>query len=98
MEFEWHESKNLANLRKHGLSFDEAKKLFEDPNCLTFGDYRFDYGEMRYVSIGEVMLSEKRLLVVIVAHTLRANTIRIISARKANKQEKKRYERERFFS
>ena len=98
MEFEWHESKNLANLRKHGLSFDEAKTVFNDPYCLTFGDHRFDYGETRYVSIGEVMLAGKRLLIIVVAHTVRGNMIRIISARKANKQEKKHYERERFSS
>lgn len=86
--FEWDEKKNKANYEKHGISFDEAGEIFtgEEP-FLTFPDTRKDYGESRYISIG--VLSKNALLVV--AHTHREGRIRIISARKANKRERRKY-------
>jgi uncharacterized DUF497 family protein len=86
MEFEWDDEKDRANLGKHGISFDEAKHIFDGP-VLTRADNRLDYGEEREISIG--MLSPYALLVV--AHTARGHKTRLISARKANRPERKVY-------
>jgi len=86
MEFEWDEKKNKANFRKHGIDFNEAKEIFENRNIYTYFDFR-SYGEDREVSIGP--LSSLALITVI--HTSRKDTIRIISARKSTKKERKRY-------
>ena len=88
MIFEWDEAKNQQNIRKHGISFETAKRVFEGP-ILTVEDTRFDYGEIRHISIGQI----EALLIIVVVHTDRANNAtRIISARKANKAERNRYE------
>ena len=87
MEFDWGHAKNEANLEKHGISFDEAKHIFDGP-ILTRADDRQDYGEQRYISIGA--LSPTAVLVVV--HTERSGKTRLISARKANRQERKRYD------
>jgi uncharacterized DUF497 family protein len=84
--FEWDKTKSGANLKKHGISFDDAKAIFEGP-VLTRLDDRQDYGESRSISIGA--LSD--VIVIVVAHTARAGKIRIISARKANRNERKIY-------
>lgn len=88
--FEWDEAKAAANLKKHGISFQAATKVFDDPQCLTLQD-RFENGEYRWQAIG--MAGHEQLL--LVAHTYRdeaQNTIvRIISARKVTKQERKKY-------
>ena len=60
MEFDWDEAKNQANIRKHGVSFATAKRIFDRP-VLTWHDRRRNYGEDRYVSIGQV---EHALIVV----------------------------------
>jgi len=86
MKFEWDPAKNLANLRKHGISFDEAKHIFDGP-ILTRADDRKDYGENRDISLGA--LSPEA--VVVVVHAERGGTIRLISARKANRRETKVY-------
>jgi len=87
--FEWDKHKNLANIAKHDLSFETAKCIFDDP-ILSVIDNRFDYGEERIVSIGRV----SEVLILVVVHTCRnINTTRIISARKANKVERSRYEK-----
>ncbi len=88
MQFEWDEQKNKANITKHGISFEKAKGIFEG-NTLTMIDDRYDYGELREISIGMV----ESVLVLTVVHTdTAAGKIRLISARKANKRERKRYE------
>ena len=69
---------NDENLRKHGLSFEDAADVF-DGRCLTFEDRRVSYGEERYITAGHL---EGRL--VIIAHTQRGGNTRIISMRKAN--------------
>lgn len=84
--FEWDHQKNKANQIKHGISFEEAIGIFENP-LLTKRDDRRDYGEERFISLG--ILSDVAILVV--AHTDRAGNIRIISARRANHTEKVRY-------
>ncbi len=86
MEFDWDSAKNEANLNKHGISFDEAKHIFDSPT-LTPADDRQDYGENRDISLGA--LSPDAVLVVV--HTERGDKIRLISARKANRHERKLY-------
>ncbi len=84
--FEWDKKKNAANRKKHGISFEEAKEIFDGP-VLTRLDDRREYGETRRISIGA--LSDA--VVIVVAHTDRAEKIRIISARKANRNEREVY-------
>lgn len=87
MEFDWDGDKNQQNIAKHGLSFGDARRIF-DGFTLDLLDNRFDYGEVREISIGMI----DGLAVVTVAHTDRAGVRRIISARPATKSERKRYE------
>jgi hypothetical protein len=83
MRFEWDENKRKSNIQKHGIDFKDAKQVFEGIT-LTFQDNRFDYGEQRYITMG--LLYE---IVVVIAHTESEETIRIISMRKATKNEQK---------
>ena len=87
-EFEWDEEKAHSNLKKHGVSFEEAATIFNDPKIATISDPDHSDDEERYVSIGRSVIM--RLLSVI--HTFRKERIRLISARKATKAEKKTYE------
>ena len=88
MRFEWDPKKARSNLSKHKVSFEEAATALMDPMSATGLDPDHSVDEERFVTFG---LSEKgRLLVV--AHTEKDDTIRIISARKAGKGEKKTYE------
>jgi uncharacterized protein len=86
MQFEWDENKNRQNLKKHGIGFEEAKEIF-DGIIFTSIDERFDYGEIREISIGTI----QGVVVVTVTHTEREGIIRIISARKATPKERKAY-------
>ena len=86
MQFEWDENKNAQNLKKHGISFEEAQEIF-DGIVFNAIDERFDYGEIREISIGSI----QGVVIVTVAHTERNGVIRIISARKATRQEKNTY-------
>lgn len=85
MEFEWDENKRLFNIRKHGIDFADAEAVFEG-DTVTVEDNRFDYGEVRFITLG---LLEGD--VVVVVHTERKNKIRIISIRKATKNERTNY-------
>ena len=87
MDFEWDEAKNKANLAKHGIAFEEAALIFRGLT-LTEIDDRQDYGEKREISIGQ--LPEQ--VVVVVVHTDRSGVTRIISARLANRAERRRYD------
>lgn len=88
MRFEWNPQKATTNLRKHGISFEEATTVFEDDLSLTGEDPDHSVTEDRLVTFG---LSNKgRLLVV--SHTDRQDRIRIISARPATRSERKLYE------
>jgi hypothetical protein len=87
MEFEWDEAKDAANIAKHGVGFATASRIFDGP-VLTWADERADYGEIREHSIGVV----EGVLVLAVIHTNRDGKQRIISARRANRAERKRYE------
>ncbi|MDR3297249.1 MAG: BrnT family toxin [Prevotellaceae bacterium] len=87
MDFEWDEHKREANIIKHGIDFFEITAVFEDEYLLTLEDKRKDYGEKRYRTIG--MVGDELLIAVI--HTDRENAIRIISARRAKKKERRDY-------
>lgn len=86
--FHWDDAKATGNLRKHGVSFDEAVSVFGDELALTFADTDHAEDEDRSRTYG--ISSKGRLLVVV--HTERRNGIRVISARKATKHEKTIYE------
>lgn len=73
MDCEWHEAKNEANIRKHGISFEIARQIFEGP-VLTRTDNRIDYGEVRYNSIGHV----GQTLLIVASHTERDGRTRLI--------------------
>lgn len=86
LSVEWDEDKARSNLRKHGVSFQLAARAFYDPARLDRFDNREDYGEDRFLTIG--LVSDVEL---VVAYTLRNNTIRIISARQADRHEQRNY-------
>lgn len=85
MEFEWDDSKNQSNIAKHGIDFIRAKEIFDGFMLETLDD-RFDYGETRLLAIGEA-----GGLIIAVVYTLRGQAVRIISARKANGNERRAY-------
>ena len=88
MKIEWDPKKAKSNLEKHGVSFEEAATALSDPMAATGADPDHSLTEERYVTFG---VSEKGRLVV-VSHTEKDQTIRIISARKASKGERELYE------
>ena len=88
LTFEWDKKKVASNFRKHGVSFEEAATVFGDRLSLNIPDPDHSRGEERFIVIGLSALG--RLLVV--AHTERSDTIRIISARLATRGEKVSYE------
>jgi len=88
LEFEWGGDKAQANLKKHGVSFEEASTVFRDPLALTIPDPVHSQVEDRFITLGE---SIRRRLLVVVA-TDREDKIRLISARLANRRERKNYE------
>jgi len=87
MNFEWDKAKSEACFRSRGIDFAYAASAFADPHRLIRADSRHDYGETRYELIGQI---DGRLFVVI--YTSRPRGIRIISARKANLREARKYE------
>jgi len=88
VKFEWDAAKAAANIRKHGVPFEEAASVFLDALAASGPDPDQGVGEWRYITFG--MSSLGRLLAV--AHTYRAGTIRIVSARRATRSERKIYE------
>ena len=88
MHFEWDPNKARKNLRKHGVTFEEATSVFYDPLAVTGADPDHSEGEERMITFG--MSPSDRLIVV--AHTGRDDAIRIISARVATQQERCIYE------
>lgn len=88
MKFTWDENKRLSNMKKHSIDFADVPAMFEG-NVFTIEDTCFDYGETRYITFG---LLQYRMIVV--AHTEDNEVIRIISARKATKNEEKTYFKE----
>lgn len=90
MLFDWDEEKAKSNLAKHGISFDEATSVFDDPLFLTFADPEHSVLEQRFLIMGES--ARGRLLVV--SYTDRQDITRLISARPATRKERKAYESE----
>ncbi len=90
--FEWDEVKAKANFKKHKVSFEEGKTIYNDPFLFTFPDDKHSVTEDRYVNIG--LSANRRVL--ILTHTERQGKIRIISCRKATTRERKFYEEGRF--
>ena len=88
MDFEWNRAKAAANVRKHGVTFEEATTVFSDPLSLTIEDVPHSRGEERFVTLGQSV--QGRLLVVV--HTDRKLRSRLISARRANRRERSDYE------
>ncbi len=88
LTFEWDDAKASQNRTKHGVAFEEAATVFADTLSLTIDDPLHSVEEERFVTIGESAL--RRLIVVV--HTERGDTIRIISARQATRRERRDYE------
>ena len=88
VEFDWDPGKAASNLRKHGVSFDEAATVFADPLSITVPDPDLSQDEERFIIVG--MSFSRRLL--IVAHTEPGLTIRLISARELTATEQSAYE------
>ena len=88
MNFEWDEDKAEANLKKHKISFEEAKTVFADPFAITIVDPKNSIDENRYIDIGASAGGK----VIVVSYTERERQIRLISCRKAAKNERKIYE------
>jgi uncharacterized protein len=85
IEFEWDEQKRISNLEKHGIDFVRACQIF-DNYTVDFEDNRYDYGEERFIAIGEI---NGQILTIV--YTYRDDAIRLISARTANKYERNIY-------
>ena len=88
MQFEWDENKAASNLSKHGVSFEEAKTVFDAPLYVDFFDPDHSDEEERYLIVGKS--NRGRLL--IVSYTERGNSIRLISARVVTRAEREAYE------
>jgi len=99
VRFEWDEAKNLSNQRKHGVSFEEASRVFFDPLHIVVGDRVVD-GEQRWLALGLIRRDAGSFLLLIVAHTVHEDEetgdlveiFRIISARRAVPEERRVYE------
>ena len=88
MVYEWDPVKAAANAKKHHVTFEEAASVFLDPLALTFWDPDHSEGEDREITIGR----SRRGRALFVAHTARESRVRIISARRATRQEQRQYE------
>lgn len=86
--FEWNQDKATRNIKKHGVSFDEAVSVFWDEHALLIKDTEHSEDEHRFILLG---VSEK-LRILVVVHCERGESIRIISARPATRMERKQYE------
>ncbi len=90
IRFEWDEAKNRSNTKKHGIDFETAQLVFDDPHCISFVE-RVSDGEERWHAIGSV----EDIIVIVVVHTYREEAsdevIRIISARRATRHERELY-------
>ena len=87
MRFDWDDAKAASNLRKHGVAFEDAARVFLDDARIEGYDGREDYGEDRWISIGQVAG-----MLLCVVYTVRlGEIIRIISARKATPHERRQY-------
>jgi len=89
LKFEWDRRKSVLNIKKHGVSFEDAATAFGDPLSVTIHDPKHSDDEDRFLLLGET--KDKKF--VVVAHTDRKDTIRLINARPATRQEREDYEK-----
>ena len=89
--FEWDEKKAKRNFKKHKVSFEEGKSVFNDPYSLTISDPKHSIGEYRFIDIGHTSKGRQ----VVVYYTERESNVRIIGCRKATKTEIRVYDNER---
>jgi uncharacterized DUF497 family protein len=92
MKFEWDEQKSLINLAKHGVSFNEATEVFEDPLHIATCDQRFSYFEERWITLGQTKMNALLVVANVFFTDEGKELIRIISARKATTKERALYE------
>jgi uncharacterized DUF497 family protein len=88
MKFEWNSQKADSNLKKHGVSFQEAASVFGDAHSITYYDPDHSAREHRFITVGMSQAGK----VLMVAHTNRGDNVRIISARKTTRKERRYYE------
>jgi len=88
LRFEWDNVKARSNLIKHSISFEEASTVFGDPNSITIADPAHSFSEDRFVILGRSYGGK----LTVVVHTERGENVRIISARRANRKERRTYE------
>lgn len=88
MDFEWDLSKATTNFKKHGISFEEAKTVFDNPLAVIFEDEAHSVEERREIIVGH----SQRNRLLLIAFTERSNSVRIISARLATRKEREDYE------
>lgn len=89
MLFEWDDNKERINIEKHGIDFSTAARVFQDERRLEFFDEFHSESEERYITIGQI---NGVTLIIMVVYTERKEAIRLISARKATKQERRLYD------
>lgn len=89
LNFEWDDNKAQTNLDKHGVSFDEAKTVFDDALALIFDDPTHSFGEQREIIIG---YSDQNRLLLVCFTEINNNLIRIFSSRLTTKKERQDYE------
>ena len=92
MIFEWDDRKNKENIKKHGVSFEQAQEVFHDPLHLSKLDKIFSYFEERWITIGSTIEGEILIVANLLFNTEGEEVIRIISARRATSRERKQYE------
>src|ERR1041385_2502914 len=97
MQYEWDEDKNLLNQSKHGISFEMAVLAFEDEHCLVSRDHVDETGEERWHAIGAARIESESAVLLLVVHVYREDRndeeiVRIISARRAEKNDVRRYQ------
>lgn len=90
MKFEWDEEKNLSNFRKHGIWFEEAQTVWGDESSSEFLDPDHGESEPRFIRVG--YSSAHRLLLVVFCERMDGDIIRLISARRATKSERRQHE------
>jgi uncharacterized DUF497 family protein len=99
MQYEWDEEKSWANIAKHGIPFEIAALVFEDEHCLVLVDRIDEAGEQRWHAIGAALLEPGAAVILLVVHVYREEIdgeeiTRIISARRAEKNEIRRYQKQ----
>ena len=88
MKFEWDDTKAANNIKKHGVTFNEASTVFRDPLAITYADPEHSIGEYCYLTFGRSIMNR----LIVVAHSDRNDKVRLISAREMTRSERKDYE------